>query len=393
MSEINLVKNEDLEWWNALSDFEKKAFTAHLYCYDKVRLIPIENPKTDEERQINSFVNMSLVADTMGNTFNIMQFGSSSLQDSQDLSHLLRIKHFGVSNVSDSMKTLNLECLNKLLDLDSLVLYKFKKIDLNLLDTLFKQSKISTLFLGSNSISNLEQLTYLTNLKSLKLKISSKDLIKLPSLPNLESLSNSLYDFEYFNWDFLSKFKNIKQLDLSKNFSLHSISSTILSQLEDLESLSIEMTGISNISELDCLSKLKELNVGRNNISDISGLKSFIHLEKLILQGNSIGDVSILQHLPNLTYLDLTSTNISDISVVSYLKNLKHLYVAINNIESLTYLDGLTELEYLEVSAESAIKDISILKGLPCLKYLSLSGCTAEITQKLREELPNVIIR
>lgn len=129
---------------------------------------------------------------------------------------------------------------------------------------------------------------------------------------------------------------------------------------------------ISDISVLANLTNLESLTLDGNNISDISPLAGLTNLEYLFLQNNKISDISPLAGLTNLTYLNLNRNNISDISPLEGLTNLTVLYLSGNKISNVSPLEGHTNLIMLSLN-ENNISDISPLEGLTNLIELHLS--------------------
>ena len=170
-------------------------------------------------------------------------------------------------------------------------------------------------YINSNTVSNLQPLSGLTNLTGLDLQ------------------NNNISDISA-----LSALKNLIQLELNNN-NISDISALLT--LKNLHTLYLHSNNISDISALSTLKNLHTLYLHSNNISDISALSGLTNLTSLWLQDNNISDISALSALKNLTQLELNNNNISDISALSALKNLTWLYLHNNNISDISPLLAL----------------------------------------------------
>jgi internalin A len=102
------------------------------------------------------------------------------------------------------------------------------------------------------------------------------------------------------------------------------------------------------------LSKLKKLSINNSGVTDLTGLESCLNLEELSLRGNSIRDISTLAGLTNPRHLNLSLNHISDISVLVGLTNLETLDLWNNNIVDISPLmwnDGLSAGDTVNLSA------------------------------------------
>ena len=102
------------------------------------------------------------------------------------------------------------------------------------------------------------------------------------------------------------------------------------------------------------LAKLKKLSINNSGVTDLTGLESCLNLEELSLRGNSISDISALAGLTSLRHLNLSLNHISDISVLVGLKNLETLDLWNNNVVEISPLlwnDGLSVGDNVNLSA------------------------------------------
>ena len=212
---------------------------------------------------------------------------------------------------------------------------------------------------NSNTVSNLQPLSGLTNLISLRLQNNNiSDISALSTLKNLTQLY--LYNNNISDISALSTLKNLHTLWLYNN-NISDIST--LSALKNLTQLYLYNNNISDISALLTLKNLHTLWLYNNNISDISALSTLKNLHTLWLYNNNISDISALSTLKNLHMLYLHSNNISDISALSTLKNLHTLWLQDNNISDISALSALKNLTLLWLQ-DNNISDISPLLAL-----------------------------
>ena len=171
-------------------------------------------------------------------------------------------------------------------------------------------------------LSKMGKLTKLT----LHIRILRYEFDDLEPLANLTALKElTIYDFE-------DSIKDIRQL----------------SELNNLETLSILAWNITDISALKELKNLTSLNLGIAYLTDISALAELNNLSSLSLSSirrtnNELSDISPLAELTNLTYLSLMGNLISDISPLKGLHNLNNLELGNNPINP-SDVDELREI-------------------------------------------------
>ncbi|HEC87842.1 MAG TPA: hypothetical protein ENI52_00830 [Thermoplasmata archaeon] len=124
------------------------------------------------------------------------------------------------------------------------------------------------------------------------------------------------------------------------------------SDLKEITELWAGSRNIKNIKGLEYCKNLKVLDLSRNYILDISPLSNLTNLKELSLEVNNISDISPLSDLTNLIYLYLSQNNISDISSLSNLTNLYILYLDYNPLNSESVNTYIPELEKRGVKVE-----------------------------------------
>lgn len=131
-------------------------------------------------------------------------------------------------------------------------------------------------------------------------------------------------------------------------------------RLENVAVLVLSDAGLSDFSSnpdfsISSLVNLKELNLSYNYLTDIYELSQLVSVERLHLSHNMIASLLPLQRLRRLRYLSASHNQITSPEGLDNLPHLSELNLAANRL-----------CDYDEV--------IPILKSLPCLELLQLSG-------------------
>lgn len=101
-----------------------------------------------------------------------------------------------------------------------------------------------------------------------------------------------------------------------------------LSGLKKLSYLSIEGTGISELTPLSGLTNLKSLNLNRTKVSDLSPLRGLSKLESLSLDDTPVSDLSPLANLKSLELVFISNTQVSRENYETLRKSLPSLLIA-----------------------------------------------------------------
>lgn len=150
-----------------------------------------------------------------------------------------------------------------------------------------------------------------------------------------------------------------------------------VSGLTNLESLTIEDTAITLISDLSRLKNLKRLVLKSNNkLSSLAGIKSLKILEEIII-------------LPKESWS--SSSDIVDLNGITGLGSLKVLKVYnCENLISLKGLENVNSLEILDIRKCRKLNDIEVLSNIKSLKNISLRECQSISSIKCLEQLPDL---
>ena len=150
-----------------------------------------------------------------------------------------------------------------------------------------------------------------------------------------------------------------------------------LEDLERLETLSAQNSGIEDLSGLEFAINLTTLNLNndgdenKNTVSDLSPIKNLTNLTSLALGNNDLTDISLLENLANLTFLTLSSNSIEDISSLVKLEELEQLRLLDNTITDISSLSGVKNLTFLDLRFNS-INNLKPLESLANLTELHL---------------------
>jgi internalin A len=231
-------------------------------------------------------------------------------------------------------------------------------------------SKLTTLDLSSNKISDIEFLTSLTNLTSLNL--NSNEIFNGESISRLSNLhSLYLHGNQILDCRFLSKLINLSSLNLSKN---RINDGNLLRDLVNLTLIDLHRNNIKDAGFLNNMINLNNLNISANEIIDGSFLGKLTNLTALNLSGNQIKGGVYFNNLTNLSSLNLSGNQISDGGFLANLTNLRTLDLGSNEIRSGLFLEKLTNLTHLNLSGNQISGDGSFLKNLTKLISLNLHG-------------------
>jgi len=217
---------------------------------------------------------------------------------------------------------------------------------LDSLDIIKGQEKLSSLIINNTDVSDISILKSFTKLGSFE--ASNCKITDISSLAECKALMNIVLDNN-----------GIETLEPLGNLNLNHVyvSGNKLKNLNGLEK-SIHLMGImandNQIENIDGLVNATQLfNVALNNnkINDISLLeKSAEKLVQVCLAGNDIEDASCLEKGINIDYLSLADNKITDISWLENLKSLEGLDISRNMIEGNISFEGLNELKYIIAS-------------------------------------------
>ena len=159
----------------------------------------------------------------------------------------------------------------------------------------------------------LDLLTACVNLVELDIEgmhLSNEQLAALASLTKLESLK--LHGNRITDLSPIARLTNLRTLDISAN-PIADLRLRPVVELPNLTALSASDIGMTDLRPLAGLVNLLHLELWGNDIDDLRPLAGLVNLWDLDLSSNKIDDLSPLAGLVNLLYLDLSRNKIVDI--------------------------------------------------------------------------------
>ncbi|MDX2067494.1 MAG: COR domain-containing protein [Haliscomenobacter sp.] len=142
--------------------------------------------------------------------------------------------------------------------------------------------------------------------------------------------------------------------------------------MQNLNSLDVSNTQVTDLSPLANLQNLTSLSVSNTQVTDLSPLANLQNLNTLYVYNNQISDLSPLANLQKLTSLSVYNTPLSDLSPLANLQNLTSLYISNAQVSDLSPLANLQKLTTLYVS-NTPLSDLSPLANLQNLTSLDVS--------------------
>lgn len=145
----------------------------------------------------------------------------------------------------------------------------------------------------------------------------------------------------------------------------------------------LDISALSNVSDIDCLRRLTHLELIANDISDISAVSELIALRSLSLSCNDIADVSPVSMLIELHTIDLgDNKQLSSAEPLRGLRKLQFVYISGVNSVDLSIFVGMPELCSMSLVINESI-DYSKLTQLN-LDYLEIT-CDDTIFQTIKQ--------
>ena len=170
----------------------------------------------------------------------------------------------------------------------------------------------------------------------------------------------------------LSYFTGLTKLTI-QNFQGEDFS--FLANLSKLETVDFSGSLITTqtINLLGQQTNLKWLSLNASGVSNLSGLATCANLEYLDVSNDHVTDLSPLANCPNLRELHMASNAVTSLDVVATLNNLEVLDLSYNAVENLAALRACTQLQELNLS-HCSLEDISALGEIPSLTHLNASS-------------------
>jgi Leucine-rich repeat (LRR) protein len=215
------------------------------------------------------------------------------------------------------------------------------------LEPLRKLTNLEKMDCSHTSITNLAPLAGLTNLKSLDASFcqltSLQGVEKLTMLTELKCRANKIESLAP-----IKNLVNLMELDCSEN----------------------ELENISAVKDLIALNKLNvSLNIKIKSIDEVSDL---INLEKLSVRKIDIGNLEPVRKLINLKYLDVYNTNITSLEPIRNIQKIFHLNIDHNKITTLEPISKLVFISEFTMSSTN-VPDLTDMKNFSYLREFECS--------------------
>ena len=204
-------------------------------------------------------------------------------------------------------------------------------------------------------------------------------------------------------------FSDVSLEDVVRDVLGKNIGPIMISDVENIKSLTARVRGISNIDALAYFTSLEELDLYGNRVTDLAPLSGLMSLKKLNLGKNfnvmSAGgsaatgmDISYIRELVLLEELDLSDNMITNVESLKTLTSLKKLVLSKNRLSDIAALSECRALEYIDISynyglntdnTERGIKDLSPLYDIATIQTLIAGNNIVENIAGI-EKLENV---
>ena len=207
----------------------------------------------------------------------------------------------------------------------------------------------------------------LVELDIMAMQISDDHLAALASLTKLESLK--LYGNRITDLSPIARLTNLRTLDISAN-PIADLRLRPVVELPNLTALSASDIGMTDLRPLAGLVNLKHLELWGNDIDDISPIAGLVNLQHLHFSTGAIDDLTPLAGLVNLQHLNLSRNAIDDLTPIVGLVQLETLNLNNNKIVDIQpLLDniGIGAGDEIQLKANK-LSDISRNQHIPALE-------------------------
>lgn len=205
----------------------------------------------------------------------------------------------------------------------------------------------------TGQLSNLSQMTSLTELSISNVSVQNEELPIIGNLPMLESLT--LTNCGLSTTTGLENAKKLTYLDISNN-TVRNI--TALASMRDLTQVYLQHNAVTDLSALNALTSISKLDVSYNAITSLSPICGSGGINWLNADNNQLGDLAQIGNLINLNFFSCANNSLTDISAISGCVALEELNLSGNKISDASALSALTSVTMLNLAQNN-------LTGLP----------------------------
>ncbi len=314
--------------------------------------------------------------------------------DSLNLGQIKRLQNTQEINISGNKEIMDLSPLNRIVALKSLNISNTNVYDLMPLRNL---TSLETLIVDGTLVKNFNLLKYTVNLKKLSFNNTKVDsLLDISKFTKLEELSCAQSGI--INFNFLNSTSNLKKLDASNNsikdlkplgklIAMEQLNLAytqvqdleVLASLPELQILNISNTPVLHLTHLEGLKKLKKIYFNNTKIQTLAPLQANMGIEKMYCDNTAISKEEILQFMATHSG---TLVVFESGQLLSWWKNLTEAwkmvfknYTKLDTIPSLDQLARLVNEPEIDISGNKDIDNLEPLKVFYNLKILKLKSC------------------
>lgn len=255
-------------------------------------------------------------------------------------------------------------------------------------------TNLANLTVGSSQVESIVPLSGLTNLSTFNFRNSLvhtiPNLSAITSLKNIDFSNNKLT-----NIDFLVGSTSIRSVVFKDNpiNDITPLFNLPLLGMINIGNINYEITDLSTI--LDNLPNLYSLSIDGNEISDLTSLETYTNAPMMMLSfaSNKISELPDFSNFTNISILDLSANSISDISTIGNLfepiNQGFNLYLDENKIEDISPVNLMKVTSSLQVSANNQqIERAAILN--PSTSY-STTNSIKDVDGLVVEDITNIL--
>ena len=208
--------------------------------------------------------------------------------------------------------------------------------------------------------------------------LTLSDLLMMPNLRVLRLFRQPLSDV-----DALAPLVKLEELYLDESTNIRNIAA--VAKLNQLRTLDISDTAVSDLSPLAGCPRLRQINLERIPCENFSVLSRYPYLKFLNVNEASPNAVIAAVSGKMIDYLWLDYSGLTDIKPFLKAESVEQLHAKHNQIRSLKGIEALTMLEYVDV-AYNPIADLSPLLALPRLKALRIDPNLLTAWEQIRTQ-------
>ncbi len=439
--------DENIQWWEKLSNNWKKEFSKHIYLSGDLSLAQFT-----EMKGLFNWKDSYEWIDDKGKKHEL-KFSKETW--SEKIQTLFQLKNLNLSgetfftNVNPLSKFTELEKVNlentQVKNLDGLRNAIFLKelslsnTNIDQLESIARLPNLEKLNVSNTrliSLSGIENFSRLTALSVANTLLSPKELAKLGNVKTIESLNISNLKIE--NFQFIGQLPKLKNVDISKS-DVKNLE--FLSNAQSLERLWFENTVVESLKPLEKLPNLQYIfcdgsavtktevksfnqfqpkciviyesallinwwktvpeivkqpflvNIINPEEPNKEELHQIIRTKKLSLSDRNIDDIAWIRFFTNLEELDLSNNPFQNIDPLIQLKSLTNINLSYTEVQNFSVLGSLDALKEIKL-ANTSIANLVPFRNLAQLELLDVNytSVTKEECVRFENQYPQVLL-